>query len=919
MDVPGPQRLNQTSESRTAEAAADTQRTPGGPLSDQELRFIFEASPLLMGAVELLPGGDLRHLYDNAASNRFFGLPPGSTSGKSARDLGVPEDAIALWRAHYEASARRGHPVGFDYVHAPWPGGERVLAVTVAPLPGGRGERFSYVAENVTERRRTEADLKRQETRLEMALDAARMGDWSWDASTNMVTLSPRAATIFGMSSGAHLTWDELAAFIEPEDQPAALEAARRAESGEAYEVGYRLRRPSDSQLVWVGVRGRALFDDRGRMIARLGMVWDQTRLMTAEHQLRSALESTTDSIFVLSPDWRFTFLNRRAVAQIAEGRDLLGQVVWEAFPEAVGGPLWTAYQRCMTERVETQADQFYEPLGRHFQARAFPTEAGGITVFFRDVTDELAAAARLAEVEGTLRTLGAASPDLLFAKDRQGRMLYCNPACLAVIGRSEAEVIGRVDSEWMPDPAEAELLVRHDQEIMAAGVSRTVEEPVTDARRGEVRIWQSIKTPLRDPRTGEVTGLVGVSRDITDQRRAEQELESRIAAAIAEREVAISRLIQAEKLTALGQLAGGIAHDVNNVMQAVLSASALIQRRATDADAVARLAGMIAEAAQRGASLTRKLLAFARRGELRVERVEAGPLLESLQEVLAHTLGSGVAIVLEVEPGLPPLLADRGQLEAALINLATNGSDAMPDGGRLTLRAERWAIAEADAGSEAGALAPGDYVCFAVEDTGVGIDPDVLPRVLEPFFTTKPQDKGTGLGLPMARSFAEQSGGALTLDSALGRGTCVRLLLPTGAAQSSADVAGRAPGPARVAGRVLIVDDEYLVREVLAEQLQDAGFAVTQAEDGTTALALLRSGEAYDVLVSDRSMPGMDGLALIRQARALRPGLPALLLTGFAGEADEVAAGEFPVLRKPVTATALADRIAGLIAPRRD
>ena len=882
----------------------------GEALSEPELRFFFEASPLLMGAVELLDDGDILHLYDNSAASRFFGLPPGVTHGRRARDMGVPEATIGLWRARYKEAGRTKRPVRFEYPHEPWPGGVRLLAVTVANLPGVSGRRFSYVAEDSTERRLTEETLKRQETRLEMALEAAKMGDWSWDAATNLVTLSPQAADIFGIAPKSAPTWEEIASLIVPEDKPLAYGAVETAARGETYEIEYRVRRPCDGQIVWIGVRGRAVFDQSGRMVARLGMIWDQTRLKTIEAQLKDALESTTDSIFVLSPDWRFTYLNRRAVAQIANGRTLVGQNIWETFPEAVGGTLFEAYQRCMRERVQTDAHQFYEPLDRHFAARAFPTETGGVTVFFRDISDELAAAERLAEVESTMEALGEASPDLLYAKDAEGRMTYCNPACAAVIGKRPEDIIGRTAAEYLPDPAQAETLTLNDRRIMAESVSRSVVEVVTDARLREPRMWQSIKTPLRDRRTGEVIGLVGIGRDVTDQRRSEADLEARVEAAIRAREAVQVRLTQAEKLTALGQLAGGIAHDVNNVMQTVLSGATLIQRRSGDAQAVFRLAGMIAEAAERGASHTRRLLAYSRRGELKVEPVLPNPLLESLRELLGHTLGSEIRIEAAAEPDLPQLLTDRSQLETALINLATNARDAMPDGGVLKLAAARVTIDD----GEPGGPPAGDFIRFAVEDTGVGIPPDVLPRVMEPFFTTKAQDKGTGLGLAMARSFAEQSGGGLTLKSEVGRGTQVRVYIPVATASVRAPRPGAA-APVASSSRIMVVDDDYLVRAIVAEQLREYGFEVVECEDAETALALLRSGEPVDAMVTDRSMPGLDGVSLIRQARALRPRLPAVLLTGFAGEADEIASGEFAVLRKPAPAAALLERLSKLLS----
>ena len=250
-----------------------------------------------------------------------------------------------------------------------------------------------------------------------------------------------------------------------------------------------------------------------------------------------------------------------------------------------------------------------------------------------------------------------------------------------------------------------------------------------------------------------------------------------RLAEEAREREQAEARLAQAQRMEALGQLAGGIAHDFNNVLQAVIGGLRLIQRRSGDAQAVKQLARMTADAAQRGASITGRLLAFARRGALRAEPVPPLPLLEGLHEMLAHTLGVGIAMQIAADQNLPALLADKGQLETVLVNLAVNARDAMPDGGTLLLAAAPEAVLDAKA--HPAGLAPGGYLRLSVADTGTGMDAATLARASEPFFTTKPHGQGTGLGLAMARGFAHQSGGGFAIESAPGQGTTVTLWFP--------------------------------------------------------------------------------------------------------------------------------------------
>jgi CheY-like chemotaxis protein len=286
-----------------------------------------------------------------------------------------------------------------------------------------------------------------------------------------------------------------------------------------------------------------------------------------------------------------------------------------------------------------------------------------------------------------------------------------------------------------------------------------------------------------------------------------------------------------------------------------------------------------------------------------------------------ARGFGSPITLRIEGGSGLPSVAADRSKLETALVNLATNAREAMPVGGTLTLTAAADKVTAANV--HPAGLKPGRYICLSVTDTGTGMDRKTLEHATEPFFTTKEQDTGTGLGLSMAKGFAEQSGGGLTIRSEPGRGTTVTLWLPV--ADERTEVAQERPGLAPVEGlarRVLVVEDEELVREMLVASLKDAGFSVLAAATGTEALALLGAGEPLDAMVSDLSMRGMDGLAQIREVHVLRPGLPAVLLTGYAGNAAHLAVsgavpGAFTLLRKPVSIAKLAATIEMAIAAK--
>lgn len=407
-------------------------------------------------------------------------------------------------------------------------------------------------------------------------------------------------------------------------------------------------------------------------------------------------------------------------------------------------------------------------------------------------------------------------------------------------------------------------------------------------------------------------------------RRRAQIALD----AALRDGEKAWEQLFHSQKAEALGRLAGGVAHDINNVLQAVLGGAKAIRRRIAHPDAQ-RLAHLIIEASERGASVTRRLLTLARRGEMRPEPVDVGDVFAGLHEVLSHTLGADLVVRVETPPALPPILADKAQLETVLVNLSINARDAMAEcsGGRLTLSAVLKTIGPHTA-AEPG-LEPGKYVAISVVDTGTGMDAATLKRATEPFFTTKSSGKGTGLGLAMAKAFAEQSGGVLRIASEPGLGTSVTLWMPCVAIQGIPAVPtkieapdnGAEPKSNRLRQHALLVDDDAVVRQALADGLSDHGWIVESAGSGAEALKVLEHTEAIDLLVTDLAMPGMNGLTLIREARERRPLLPALLLTGYAGtaHADLIglagADGPFALLRKPVRPEELSDAAEMLVS----
>ena len=394
------------------------------------------------------------------------------------------------------------------------------------------------------------------------------------------------------------------------------------------------------------------------------------------------------------------------------------------------------------------------------------------------------AANAALAASEARYRASFLHSPIPLHVQDEAGVITGVSDRWLELLGYRREAVVGRSLAEFS-EPGTREAALAEHRRVLEHGELRDAEHRLVrqDGRVLDVLVSARVEADADHGRR-----VLGALVDVTARREAE--------AALRETE---ERMRQAQKLEALGQLAGGVAHDINNVLQAVAGGAALIRRRVTDSEAVRRLADMITEAATRGSATCRRLLSFARKTELQAAPVRAAALLDGLREILAHTLGAGIAVRVEAAEDLPALLADRGELETVLVNLAANARDAMPEGGTIALRAEAEQVAAGIPHRHD--LLPGAYVRIAVADTGHGMDAATLARAAEPFFTTKPIGKGTGLGLAMARGFAEQSGGRFAIESRPGAGTTVTLWLPVaagaadpGAPAPDAECIGRGP-----------------------------------------------------------------------------------------------------------------------------
>jgi signal transduction histidine kinase len=438
------------------------------------------------------------------------------------------------------------------------------------------------------------------------------------------------------------------------------------------------------------------------------------------------------------------------------------------------------------------------------------------------------------------------------------------------------------------------------DQDLLRgyqAGAADYVPVPVVpELLRAKVKVFAELYRKTRQLEAMNAELEHRVAERTAELAKANAVLEERVEERTREREAALAQVHEMQKMESIGQLTGGIAHDFNNLLMVVLGNLNLLKRRLPDDATSTRLIDGAITGAERGATLTKRMLAFARRQELRPENVDLRELVGGMAEFLRRSIGPSIHVTLSFSTDLPAVRVDPNQLELALLNLVLNARDAMPDGGRLGIEARRGIDA-----ANLPSLARGDYVCIAVTDSGCGMDEATLQRATEPFYTTKGIGKGTGLGLSMVHGLAAQSGGAMKLSSRVGEGSIVKLWFPV------ADAPRTHSFPAQLSAEpvtqrscsVLVVDDDVLISASTAAMLEDGGHAVVEAASGQRALEILRLGTKVDVVITDQGMPHMSGLELVRQIRRYWPMLPVILASGYA----EIPASEelrLPRLAKP-------------------
>jgi PAS domain S-box-containing protein len=502
-----------------------------------------------------------------------------------------------------------------------------------------------------------------------------------------------------------------------------------------------------------------------------------------------------------------------------------------------------------------------------------------GFAKISRDVSERRAAQEALRSSERQFRLLVNGIRDYaIYMLDPGGVISSWNAGAERIKGYSANEIIGHHFSRFYTEADRAAgTPVRA---LVTAASEGRFEAEGWRVRKDGSAFWASVVVDRIQDENGKLLGFAKITRDITERRNAQLALQ----------EVQAQR-VQAQKMEALGHLTGGVAHDFNNLLMIIGGQNQILKRLTRDVPRSQRAVDGIEMAIARGAALTRQLLSFSRRQTLKPSAIDVGSQIGNFKAMLAGTMG-GMTVTTDVPAETWPLHADSNELELALLNLAINARDAMPNGGVIAISASNATLT----GTELPAGLAGDFVALSVADTGTGIAPDVLPKIFDPFFTTKQVDKGTGLGLSQVHGFVHQSGGTLAIDTKLGEGTRITLYLPRASAEAAEEQEKSEVGE-KATGTILLVEDNPDVADASRAMLEELGYRCEITSGAEAAMDAIRRQD-FDLLLTDVIMPGsMDGTQLARNVRALKPGMPVLLVSGFPKNADETG---FPLLRKP-------------------
>jgi PAS domain S-box-containing protein len=757
------------------------------------------------------------------------------------------------------------------------------------------------------ERARAEKELADRGAELRRSQEAGGVGLFTIDVTTNLISGTPEFCRIFGVELCDKIPAEVVERLIIPEDSMLVSDLKRRRSGTAPLDVEYRIRRADDGAERIVARKGEYERDEQGRPIRLSGAVQDVTErrriqlaLEKSEAGFSALAQFMPNQVWTAKANGDLDWFNAQVYAYCGESEGSLDGAQWarivhpDDLPGAVdrwAGALASGLTYETEFRLRNSAGEYRWFLTRAISLR----DSKGIVTSWVGTNTDIHEQKLLEAASSRDRNrLWSMSQDIMLVCDFEGRITAINPSAQRVLGWAEEEMVG----ELLVDFVHPE-----DHEVTAGEVAKIATGALTLAFENRYRTKSGDYRLLDWTAVPDAGRIHGVGRDITDHRATEEALR------------------QSQKMEAVGQLTGGIAHDFNNLLQGITGSLDIMENRLAQGrtdDLVRWLAGAKTSAG-RAAALTHRLLAFSRRQPLDPRSVRANPLIASMEDMLRRTLSENVDLELVLAGGLWPTRCDPNQLESAILNLAINARDAMPEGGKLVIETCNAHLDSAYSAKQRD-VKPGQYVCICVTDTGVGMDKETIERAFEPFFTTKPIGQGTGLGLSMIYGFARQSEGYARIYSEEGQGTTVKIYLPRHHGEEDVEEVhtGLVDAPHADRGEVvLVVEDEAVVRGLIVEVLGELGYQAIEAGDGVRGFEILQSKRRIDLLVTDIGLPGMNGRQMADGARVLRPELKVLFMTGYAENAALASGFLEPgmaMITKPFAMDVLAGRIREII-----
>lgn len=808
-------------------------------------------------------------------------------------------------------------------------GSYRWIAWTCPPASAGR---VYAVGRDVTQSRSDAEALRESEQGFRRTFDESPIAAAIVSADRSITNVNDAFCRLTGYAAdelvGVSFT-DLSRPYAEDFERSSGLFAAAVRGDIERYELEKRFQR-KNGEVLRVRVTSGTLRDARGALKSVLIQVEDIERRKSAEDALRAS-ENLFRRLVSVIPDAVVVVLES---GQIAEANPAAAALLDARAPSELVGRLFADH---FESRESGEFQRHLDEIGRHgctalgivedlvrkgdgarlaleFSAAPFTEHRGATLLLVRDVTarlaadaeiarqrEELAAVVALREGDVVLRQIIDLVPHFIFAKDAEGRFLLVNRALADAYGTTARELEGKPDLHFASSAEEAHALRVAEFDVLNGTIPRLVlDESITDAS-GTQRALTTLKIPFS---FAGISAVLGVSTDVTERKQLERQL------------------VQAQKIEGLGRLAGGVAHDFNNILSAILSFAELLAEDLADRPECQRDAESIRDAAMRASELTRQLLAFSRQGEAHPVAVDVPELLAKLERLLHHVLGEDVSLRNVREAGIQIVNVDPGRLEQVIVNLAINARDAMPSGGTLIVGTRN--VTPETVTRHTGVPAAGEWVEIFVTDTGTGMTPETQARIFEPFFTTKEVGKGTGLGLATSYGIVKQAGGHLLATSTLGVGTTFHVFLPRSDEQAAAAVAEEVGRPTRPGDEtVLVIEDNSFVRKTTTRALERAGYRVLSCASPSEGLEVMTVHHGkVDLLLTDVVMPGMNGFQVADAAARIRPDMKVLFVSGYGADVIDGRGSSLERIRllaKPFTPAQLAHEVRRVLDGSRE